>query len=252
MDKISEYYGDIALNLRATRGEYRNTDEYHYKMMLFLREIYRNPEIILFYNGNRISTEFGFCSIIFKSFEYESLKYVSKTINFIKKYGRFSGKYYDYDGIETNESYKFLYKVGDTRNRFWLLNTAIRNYEKELKLKLSKEEKIKVLKNVRKLVKNGESYIEFFLCINIKNELFPYREKDKGFFSSVDTDDIRFYIPEFTRENAIKLCEKHKISKPNDTGVWWVYDPKSKDFTEKMRKARDKFLGVLIKEIKES
>lgn len=253
MDKLSEYYSDIFLKLRATRGEYKKTDEYHYKVMLFLREIYRKPEIILFYNGVKISTEIGFCYIIIRAFGFNSPYSSNSTIDFIKKYGRFSGTYYDYNGYETNKPNNFLYKVGDIRNRLLLLDIAIYNYEKELKLNLSKEVKIKILKNVRNIVRNGENYTEFFLCNNIKNELFYYNiKKDKNNFSTVSNNDICFYIPEFTRENAIKLCEKHKISKPNNVVVWWEYDEESSSFTEKMRKARDKFLGVLIKEIKES
>lgn len=246
MDKISQYHGEIIIKLRNTKGEFKKTAEYHYKVMLFLREIYRNPEAVLFYNGVKISTEFGFCYIIIRAFDYNSLKDSDSTIDFIKKYGRFSGTYYEYNGDETNEPRKFLYKVGDIGNRLSLLDVAIYNYEKELRLNLSKEIKIQILKKVRENVRNAGNYTEFFLCNNITNEL------SKNKFLRVNIIDIPFYIPEFNRNNAIKLCEKHKISKPNNFGSWWVYDPKSNSFTEKMRKARDKFLGVLIKEIKES
>lgn len=110
--------------------------------------------------------------------------------------------------------------------------------------KLTIEEQINVLKSVRGKLRNAETIGSIFLCCLIRAEL---RRNYGGYVYFVEE-----YIPSFTKENAIRLCREHKISSPNDVIVWWNYDSgtsNNEDALPRMKKARDKYLGVLIKEL---
>lgn len=109
---------------------------------------------------------------------------------------------------------------------------------------LTIEEQISVLKSVREKLRKSENISGVFLCCLIRTEL-RLRYRFYEYF-------IEENMPSFNRGNAINLCRKHKISIPNDTTVWWNYDSGTSNIQDSlptMKKARDKFLGVLIKDL---
>ena len=104
---------------------------------------------------------------------------------------------------------------------------------------LSLEGKIEMLTTVRKNLIDDVDYN--YIC----SEFTMLLDKRLIFV------EITTLIPEFTLENAIKICIKHHITKPNGSYVWWYfvglpYDVK----VRKMREVRIKFLSAFISDLK--
>lgn len=109
--------------------------------------------------------------------------------------------------------------------------------------KLTNKKQIEVLENVKKELMYNQVFHKdkcFGLCTYISNELNAQHLKhliirDVDARARLKYSKIRFYIPIFTRKNAIKYGEARKYS-----GYWWnVID---KDH-------RIKFLDWMIKEL---
>jgi len=97
---------------------------------------------------------------------------------------------------------------------------------------LSLQEKIQVLENTLLHLTCG--YGSNGLCIYVSSNL------NKHGISSMSSYDIPLYIPEFSRENAIKLSEIYQFETPSNGMYWWFRD----DYG-----VRVTFLKSLIKEL---
>jgi hypothetical protein len=110
------------------------------------------------------------------------------------------------------------------------------NYKmKKLKLKLSIEQQIQLLKDVKSdIIKNGTTG----LCLAITKRLYIDHAVE---LYSIDYDDLKFYIKGFSIANAIRLSKKYNFDKPSTTTIYWW---ECREITQRI-----KFLDSLILEL---
>jgi hypothetical protein len=86
---------------------------------------------------------------------------------------------------------------------------------KKLKLKLSIEQQIQLLKDVKSdIIKNGTTGI----CSAIRERIHINHDVE---FNSIDYNDLKFYIKGFNLTNAIRLSKKYNFDKPSTTTIYW-------------------------------
>jgi hypothetical protein len=103
------------------------------------------------------------------------------------------------------------------------------------KVKLTKEEKIKILQKATIEYKQYAAATHLGLCFSLK-WVVPSHMKQSGY------KFLRTMFKEFTITNARRLSKKYKFKRPNGkcNGYWWSLDESE---------ARISFLNALIKEI---
>lgn len=114
---------------------------------------------------------------------------------------------------------------------------------------LTKEEQLRVLEVALNAVKykyDDDNY--HYCCIAILNALQTEYE------IVISDDDIHELIPSFTKDNAIAICKRHKITQPKDYSygsTWWdMSESKNPKITD--RSVRIKFMNAFISDFKKN
>lgn len=87
--------------------------------------------------------------------------------------------------------------------------------------KLSKEKQIEVLTKTIEFIKENEHCRGYFLCFNISEAIVEVLNMESCPF--MRANEIRKYIPIFSKNNATLACRDMKLRRPttHESGGWW-------------------------------